>query len=188
VAAIVAALSGFFARDRWRNRVEVLVFLGFLAVSLCAILPVSAPLYGTIRVPDPWYRIVFLLNTIIIASGAYLIVRCATQRVQVALAIVALAIVLRGSEKTRQLWIEMTTSAERERKFYLNNPDKILLSEQAAPWFIAGVHLMYRVRIPHYVHIKDLQKNPVREGIPVWRFRDGRFVPDYTSLNPPVRP
>jgi len=156
-----------------------LLFVGLCAVSIVAILPVSYPLYGMIRRPDPWYRIVFVLNTIVVCFGTYFAARWTPRRVQGALAIVALAVLLPGVAKTRALWMEMTASAEREGKFYLAYPDRMLLSEQEAWWFIPGIAWMYGAGSPHYVLSKDLAKTKLDPGVPLWRFSGGAFVPDF---------
>jgi hypothetical protein len=176
LCGIIVVLCYYFARRSRENLRIVLCFLVALAISLGAIFPVSWPLYGTIRSPDPWYRILFLLNTVVIVFGGYLAVRSVSRRMQWALVILAVVILIPGAEKTRRLWADMTASAEREGKFYLSNPDKILLSEQVAWWFIPGVHQMYRVKTPHYVLIKDLPD--VQPGSTMWRLRNGKFVPD----------
>jgi hypothetical protein len=176
LCGIIAALSYYFARRSRENRRTILYFLGALALSLGPIFPASWPLYGTIRNPDPWYRILFLLNTVVIVFGGYLAVRSVPRRMQLALAILAIAILIPGSEKTRRLWAGMTTRAELEGKFYVNNPDKILLSEQVAWWFIPGVYGMYQVKTPHYVLLKDLPD--LQPGTTIWRFRNGGFVPE----------
>jgi hypothetical protein len=157
-------------------------FLGVIIVSLLAIFPVSYPLYGLIRRPDPWYRIVFLLNSIIVGFTTCIVVRYTGRRVQGVLAVVTLAVLLPGIVKTRGLWTELTDSAEREGKFYLSNPDKLLLSEQEAWWFLPGVNQMYDVRPPHYVLLKDLATTRIKPGTALWRFTDGHFVQDYDSL------
>ena len=182
ICGLVAVLCFYFARRGRQNLKTVLYFFAALVLSLAAVAPVSYALYGTIRVPDPWHRIVFLLHTIGILGGGYFAVYCATRRVQVTLALVVVVLLVPGTEKTRRLWVKMTESAEREGKFYLNNPDKVLLSEQVAWWFIPGVHAMYEVGKPHYVNVRDLGNYQIQPGSPVWRFQDGRFVPDYEPL------
>ncbi len=174
ICGIIAALYYYFARRSRENRQMILYFLGALALSLGPIFPASWPLYGTIRSPDPWYRILFLLNTVVIVFGGYLAVRSVSRRMQLALAILAIAILIPGAEKTRRLWADMTASAEREGKFYLRNPDKTLLSEQVAWWFIPGVDQMYQVKTPHYVLLKDL--SDVEPGTTLWQWRNGEFV------------
>ncbi|HXP88273.1 MAG TPA: hypothetical protein VN841_26315 [Bryobacteraceae bacterium] len=178
ICAIILGLGFYFVRQRRRGYRTLLFFFALLLVSIATVLPVSSSLYGTIRRPDPWYRIVFLVHTIAICGGGYLAVRSATRRVQLALAGIAFAALLPGVEKTRRLWVEMTASAEREAKFYLSNPDKVLLSDQEAYWFIPGVTSMYDVRTPHYLLVKDLPTIRVKPEVPLWRFRDGQFVPD----------
>ena len=90
LCGIIAALSYYFARRSRENRRTILYFLGALALSLGPIFPASWPLYGTIRNPDPWYRILFLLNTVVIVFGGYLAVRSVSRRMQLALAILAI--------------------------------------------------------------------------------------------------
>ena len=90
----------------------------------------------------------------------------------------ALAVVLPGAVKTRKLWVEMTSSAEREGKFYLDHPDRMVLSEQEAYWFLPGIDWMYGIKTPHYVLLKDLATAKLDPRVPLWRFSGGSFVPD----------
>lgn len=136
IFAIIVFLGARFVRRQHNNYKTILWFVGALALSLAVVGPVSFPLYGTIRRPDPWYRIVFALNAGLICFGAWLAVRCTRKRTQLFLALVTFGMLVLGVEKTRRLWGPMTASAEREGKFYLSNPDKVLLSEQEAWWFI----------------------------------------------------
>ncbi|MCX6623303.1 MAG: hypothetical protein NTY38_20005 [Acidobacteria bacterium] len=179
----IAALCVYAMLGRKARLETVLCFLGILAVSLVVIFPTSYPLYGTIRRPDPWYRIVFLLNTMIAGFSTWLAVRCLRPRLQATLALLALAVLLPGILKTRGLWTELTASAEREGKFYLSNPGKMLLSEQEASWFIPGLNRMYDVHPPHYVLSENLATTLLEPGVVLWRFTDGHFAPD-----PAVRP
>jgi hypothetical protein len=178
---VVLALCAYGVHRR-AGLSAVLCFAGLCTVSLLAIVPVSFPLYGMIRRPDPWYRIVFLLHTIVICFGTWFAVRWTPRRVQGGLALLALVILLPGIAKTRELWVEMTSSAEREGKFYLAYPDRLLLSEQEAWWFLPGLTWMYDTR-PHYVLIKDLSTTKVDPGMPLWKFSGGSFVPDYHATN-----
>ena len=178
ICAAILVLCFYLARRNRRERWPLLLFFGLIVVSIASVLPVSWSLYGTIRRPDPWYRIVFLVHTIAICYGGCLMARSASKRVQVAVAAIALAALIPGVEKTRRLWAGMTASAEREARFYLSNPDKVLLSDQEAYWFIPGVTAMYDVQKPHYLLVKDLPSLPANPQVPLWRFRDGQFVPD----------
>src|SRR5665213_987540 len=181
---IIAALCAYSARavPTDKERRGPLVFGIAVLVGLCiaTIVPVSYPLYGTIRVPGTWYRIVFLLNTVLLVSGGCLAVRFLTTRRQLALGLLTMIGLGAGAAKTDKLWVAMTARAESEGKFYLNNPDKVLLSEQEAWWFIPGVHWMYGVKNPHYVLLKDVQGT--RTESPVWRDRNGGFAPVSSPL------
>jgi hypothetical protein len=118
----------------------------------------------------------------LLCFGGSLAVRATTRRYQIAFAAIALAALIPGAEKTRRLWSAMSASAEREGKFYLNNPDKVLLSRQEAWWFIPGVHKMYRVGTQHYILLKDFQAGGRRQQqMVVWEDRDGEFVPQEGS-------
>jgi hypothetical protein len=173
-----------FRRHTERDLTVLLSFVGLLLLSLVAIFPVSYPLYGTIRVPGTWYRIVFLPDMLAIIALGYFSVRYASERSRLVIAFAVLIVLVPGLQKTRDIWASATASAEREGMFYLDNPDKVLLSEQAAWWFIPGVHRMYHVEVPHYVLVKDLREGHVKPSGPVWRFKDGKFISEY----PPVQP
>jgi Dolichyl-phosphate-mannose-protein mannosyltransferase len=176
--AAVAALCAYGAFRRRRNLAAVFCFVGIYAISLLAILPVSDMLYGMTRRPDSRYRIVFVLNTIVAVFGTYFAARWAPRRVQGVLAIAALAMLLPGVEKTRELWVDLTSKAELEGKFYVANPDKMLLSE-VAWWFIPGVEQLYGDHRPHYVLMQDLASAKIDPGTPLWRLDGGIFVPAY---------
>jgi|SRR5665213_1382094 len=183
VCGIVALLAFQLLRTRRKsNATTLLYFAALFVLSLAAVVPVSRPLYGTIRFPGTWYRIVFIPHTLAIVCCGYLAVRCTSPLVRTVTGIVLLAILIPGVRKTDRVWAEMTASAEREGKFYLKNPDKVLLSDQEAWWFIPGIDLMYKVKKPHYVLIKDVQSGQVQAPKPVWRFEAGVFAPDYWPL------
>jgi hypothetical protein len=179
VLALVAVSCGYAAFRRKDIWAPILWLCLNLALSLAVIFPASSPLYGMIRRPDTWYRIVFLLNTIAVGFGTYLAARWSPPWFQKTLALVTLAVLLPGVAKTRALWSDLTASAEREGKFYLNNPDKVILSEQAAQWFLPGLDQMYQVHPSHYVLEQDLATTHLEPGVALWRYTDGHYVPEY---------
>jgi len=180
ICGMILLLGVRFSRSGMKHKgATILGFAGLFTLALAAVLPASYPLYGTIRFPGTWYRIVFIPHTVAIIACAYLAVRCTSPRVRIAMAVALLGVLAPGVEKTRRVWAEMTTNAELEGKFYLDNPDKVLLSEQEAGWFIPGIHVMYKVETPHYLHIKDLRSGDAQSPKPVWRLEGGEFVPDY---------
>ncbi len=177
LCAALAALAWRCATREEEHRWVVAAYLSAAAVSLAAIWSVSYPLYGMMRVPDAWHRIVFPLHTLTLIFGAWLAVRAQARKAQAVLALAALLALGAGAGKTRRLWTDMTAKAEREGKFYLANPDKVLLSNDPAWWFIPGVHRMYGVQTPHYVLRKDLKGSSASLPVPLWTDRGGRFEP-----------
>lgn len=178
LACGAAAGLRFALRGRLQRRVLAGMALA-AACSLAAIVPVSYALYGGIRNPDTWYRILFLLNTQVLLCGGYLTVRAAGRRLQAAVLTLALLACWAGARKTRAYWANATASAELEGKFYLANPRKVLLSAEEAWWFIPGIHSMYGVKQRHYVLARQNDGRGVAAGTPVWRLRGGRFVEEH---------
>jgi hypothetical protein len=176
VLGVLIVLGSLFLWRRQGCHKAMFWFLAAMALSLAAIVPVSFPLYGSIRRPDPWYRILFVLNTLLLCFGGWLAVRCEV-RLRIAAACVVLLALVPGAEKTRRLWSDLTASAEREGRFYLDNPGKVLLSEQEASWFIPGIHQMYKVKTTHYVLLKDFEAGRVSNGMILSRYRNGAFEP-----------
>jgi hypothetical protein len=176
VAAVMAAACFHFAARGRENRKIVLQAGLALALSLVAIAPASYALYGGIRTPDTWYRIVFLLNTQLVLCAGVMVVRSARRSAQALILAAALAALAAGAHKTRNLWDDMTASAQSEGKFYLNNPNKVLLSQEEAWWFIPSVHWMYGVKEPHYALARGNAVALVAPGTPVWRLHGGDFV------------
>jgi hypothetical protein len=176
IAALMAAACIRFAWRGRENRKIVLQVVLAAALSLAAIAPVSYALYGDIRTPATWYRIVFLLNTQAVLCAGVMTVRTTRRSVQALILAAALAVFAAGAHKTRNLWDGITASAQLEGQFYLNNPNKILLSQEEAWWFIPSVHWMYGVKKPHYVLANRKTPVPVAPGTLVWRLRRGEFV------------
>ena len=175
----VTVLACWYCIRNRSLRVRLIVsVLGLFAISVASIVPVSYPLYGTIRRPDAWYRIVFLPNTILVLLAGVTIVRGLSRRSQTAILAATLAFVGLGAVKTQQLWSPMVISAELEGRFYIDNPDKMLLSEQEAWWIIPGVHQLYGVKTGHYILSEDLDKVELQPGMVLWRAHGNSFFPE----------
>jgi len=160
----------------------ILMFLIVLAASLFSIYPVSYAVLAIFKIPGTWYRAPFLINTLILFFGGYLVSVYISVKWQVIGLLALLTILLPGTHATRQLWNERMTRAELEGKFYLENPDKLLFSEEEAYWFIPGVKSLYKVLNEHHINkqfITGEHTNAMIERFPtIWRFSDGQFVED----------
>jgi hypothetical protein len=177
---IVFALIMYFGRGKLHFDNKFLaLFIAILILSFGVIFTASYGLYFSIRTPGPWYRIMFSIHSLALLGCGYMVVRFIPSRIQAIIFLAALILSSYGIHKSKALWTGMAISAEREGKFYAANPDKILLSEQQAAFFIPGVHAMYSPTAPpHFVHINDLAKTKLAPGAVLWRFRNGEFVPD----------
>lgn len=170
----------------WQKRImallAILMFLIVLAASLFSIYPVSYAVLAIFKIPGTWYRAPFLINTLILFFGGYLVSVYISVKWQVIGLLALLTILLPGTHATRQLWNERMTRAELEGKFYLENPDKLLFSEEEAYWFIPGVKSLYKVLNEHHINkqfITGEHTNAMIERFPtIWRFSDGQFVED----------
>ncbi|MFB3776750.1 MAG: hypothetical protein ACE141_04040 [Bryobacteraceae bacterium] len=175
VAALMVGVCIRFARHGQENRRILLYVVLAAALSLAAISPVAYALYGDIRTPGAWYRALFLLNTQVVFCAGVMAVRATGRAVQSLILVVALAGSAAGAHKTRRHWDRITTSAELEGKFYLDNPGKILLSTEEAWWFIPSIHWLYGVKEPHYAFANRKPPVPIAPGTPVWRLHGDKF-------------
>ena len=114
------------------RRVAILMGL-LIAAAFVAIYPVAYAILHAYARPRPWYRVPFVIHTLILAWVATWRPGC--RRQQLVGLLVVLAVVLPGTHQTRQLWNELMVRAEREARYYLANPDKLLLSEEEAFWY-----------------------------------------------------
>ena len=170
----------------WQKSIMVLqttlMFITLLAVSLFAIYPVSYVVLAFYKIPGTWYRAPFLINTIVLLFGGYLVTVYLPIKWQVIGLLALLTILLPGTHTTRQLWNERMTRAELEGKFYLENPDKLLFSEEDAYWFIPGVKSLYKVTNEHHIDKQNITGEHAQAMIKqfpiIWRFTDGQFVED----------
>jgi hypothetical protein len=107
--------------------------------------------------------------------------------------VLALAIVLMlpNTEFTRLQWANTLARAEAEGKFYLAEPEKLLYSEEEALWFIVGVHRLYRVPQPHYIHkyftSSREAKQLLRQHDTIWRYEAGTYIADAELYDKLVR-
>jgi hypothetical protein len=69
-----------------------------------------------------------------------------------------------------------------EAMFYLQNPDKLVFSEDPAAWYLMGVHWMYGAGSEHHINYQFIQGEQVRDLLKqystIWRYQDGAFVRD----------
>jgi hypothetical protein len=179
---VLAVVSVIFPRGQSRRVAICMVLL--TAALFVTMYPVTYAILHAYSRPRPWYRLPFVIHTLILIWGGYLAAMYLSRKQQVACLVTALVIVLPGTHWTRELWNELMGRAEQEARFYLENPDKLLLSEEEASWFIDGVHQMYGVAQKHYITVQHTAtpnaRQTARQYSTIWRYVNGHFRPDDT--------
>jgi Dolichyl-phosphate-mannose-protein mannosyltransferase len=179
--AIILA-TFFLIKQKRENAKEAFFFLMLLGAVLIALYPVAFAVLISYKTPGTWYRVPFIINTIVIVWGVYAASRVLDYKKFCLAVLFTTLLIIPGAWKTRKYWNERTARAEAEGKFYLKNPDKLLLSEEDAPWFIDGVHRMYNVGEIHYLNKQNLSGDPAKNAVSkypaIWRYQNGSFVED----------
>jgi len=130
-------------RAFWR---ENYIWVVLLVISLGVLFPVSHSVLVTYIEPNPWYRVFVGFNMVAGILVARLCVASALPRLY-SLGLVGLLVVGLGygALKTRAWWLERSGELARAGRFILENPDKVLYSEDLAFWFLPGVERLYRL-------------------------------------------
>jgi hypothetical protein len=187
VLAMTMAIVAFdlFRRRRIEAR-SVLLIAAMVLVMAATVLPVTANITHQYRSLGPWFRVVFLLNTFVLAAGGWALARLDRRRTVIAVAAVAAAVILPGGIATARNWDASKAEYRREARFYLEHPDRLLYSRLPAPWFLWGVHELYRPdEPPHYITWR-LDRITSRADVAsrsldvdgVWVFDDGSYGAD----------
>jgi hypothetical protein len=184
---IIYAGIGFLAllsviRPRGDSRRVAISMVLLTAAAFVAIYPVAYAILHAYSLPRPWYRVPFVIHTLMLAWAGYLTTVYVSRRQQLACLVIILVVVLPGTHWTQQLWNERMVRAELEGRFYIENPDKLLLSEEEAFWYILGVHQMYGVAREHYINVQSTAtphaRQVARQYPTIWRYANGHFAPD----------
>lgn len=183
IYAGMALLIGLTFRRSGRAAVWPLVlFASLVATALLAVYPVTWAVQLVYKVPGTWYRVPFLINTLIVICGAWMLSRSLGRFTGAVVFGLVLFLVLPGTEMTRLQWLAITSKAEMEGKFYIENPDKLLYSEEEASWFIYGVHKLYNVPDEHYINkyftTDPLAQRMIRKYDTIWHYELGEYVAD----------
>jgi hypothetical protein len=188
IAFVAIFLTGMGLMQRTARR-PIAIALAVFGVALISILPVATAVVITYQTPGTWYRVPFILAALLVIGLVWGAARLLPRPVALIVLVLAIALILPGTERTHQYWDGRMAAAEREGRFYLENPDKLLYSEEEAWWFIRGVHELYQVDDIHYLNAAqptDPLTQPALARAPtIWRYRKGSFQPDdqlYQSL------
>jgi hypothetical protein len=163
-----------------REILPVLVIGGAtLLVSLIVIYPVGQTVSSSWRSLGTWYRTPCVINTLLLVAFAYAVGTLRQERARAALMLTLLIAVLHGSHRTAQQWDTMKAEQVAEAEFMFANPDKTLLSQIKAVWFLRGVASLYPERKGGaFVCRWDRPWSEVYTGLlrssgPFWLYEDG---------------
>ncbi len=144
---MLAVLIWLFLK-RAISRGPFLFFVGNLAVALITILPVSVYITHAYESLGTWYRLVFLINTLLLAMFGWLVFRLGKPMLSLGLAVLALAFIFQGGREATIRWDRWKVENYKDARFYLDYPDRLLFTRLSAPWFIYGVHQVYQPDLP----------------------------------------
>jgi hypothetical protein len=181
-AGLVGGCLLLLLRHRPPVRGVLLFLAGLWLAALLPAYPTATAVLNTYRTPGTWYRAVFLHNTMALVAGGYLLVRYVGPHVQVPALCILAGLLLPGVQSTRAYWEERSERSEREGKFYLANPDKLVYGEEDAAWFLPGLDRLYGVARSHQINKSEIASEHTKQMLSVfptiWRYRDGRWGTD----------
>jgi hypothetical protein len=180
---VIGSLWLMFTRPSDVKNVLIIHILLIIA-ALISLYPTAEAVLNTFQVPGTWYRAIFIINSLIILTMGYLLVNYTSRRTQVACLVIMLVFLIPGVHKTRSLWNDRFSQSEQEAKFYLSNPDKLMLSEEAAYWYLPGIDKLYRISHPHFISNCDWRNDHAKQMLAqfptIWRLEGGRAISDQT--------
>ena len=166
--------------DRTARRV-LLIGLAAVATSLLVLYPVAFSLAETWRSFGPWYRTPCVLNTLLLVGFAYAIGTLRRQSSRALLMTAMLVASLMGLQQTARTWTHLKDLQRAEGQFILASPDRVLISQVHAYWFLDGVRTLYpegevaQVLSRWNVSQGEAYRAALASSEAVWRY-DGRPV------------
>ena len=137
-------------RRKARSDPEILPVIAIggatLVVSLLVIYPVGHPLNASWRSLGTWYRTPCVINTLLLLAFAYAVSTLQRERARLAIMTLLLIVVFHGSHRTANEWDRMKADLAAEAGFMFSNPDKLLVSQIRAVWFLPKVVELYPER------------------------------------------
>lgn len=173
----------------WQRKLPwlVVVFIGgFVGAMLLTIFPVSANVTDQYKDMGTWYRVVFLLNTAMLFLGAILVYRLEKPKVGLVMGVLTALLCIPGAWKTSRYWDELKASYTSEAQYYLAHDDRLLYSRLPAPWYLYGIHHLYKPdQEAHYLTWrvdngtpKDYVQARVAKYKEIWDLKDGTYQAD----------
>ena len=159
-----------------------------LAVSLLVIYPVGNPVANAWNSFGTWYRTPCVINTLLLVAFAYAVGNLQRAPARVGLMTLLLLAVMHGSHRTAEQWDLMKAEQAAEAQFIFDNPDKTLVSQVRAVWFLPGVAALFPDReLGTFVCRWDRPRSEAYQELlqssrPFWVYDGGKVRPADPSL------
>ena len=124
---------------------NILLISLILVPNILALYPISRSVLETFHSPSTWYRVVIVINLYLIFIFSTVFVLRVPKLLKGLFLISLIVTVSYGAVKTKKWWSDRYRSLEAEGKFFIENPDKILYSEDPAYWFLSGLVVFYNL-------------------------------------------
>ena len=152
-----------------------------LFVSLLVIYPVGNPVANSWDSFGTWYRTPCVINTLLLVAFAYAVANLRQAPAKISIMTVLLIAILHGSHRTAEQWDRMKAEQVAEAEFILENPDKTLVSQVRAVWFLRGVAALFPERkVGAFVCRWDRPRSEayaevLRSSHPFWIYENGKI-------------
>lgn len=122
-----------------------------LGVVLLTIFPVTVHLSAAYLEHGTWYRAAFLLNTLVLVMGLWLVTASGQPRMRRIAAVLTLLLVARGGWTAARQWDARKADYRADGEFYRDHPGRLLYTELPA-FYMTGIHnLGHRYQPRHFI-------------------------------------
>ncbi len=183
---LIALISTTMRQNKWLYAFIVVNIL----IALLTIFPVSDALDLRWKTFGTWYRSPFVLNTVLLFSGAVIAAVSKHKKYAVPVyLILLLTIIPSGSEETRRAWNTMKKQNKANGEFIVDHPDKILFANEPAKWFLPGVAALYQAQkfdTGLFIDCNDYMNHleSIEAATSIWTYHDDKVieVPELRSM------
>lgn len=154
-------------------------FIIITAISLITIYPGSLYLSNDWQSQGTWYRLAFLLNSLFLLGGCFLVKRAPHYFITL-MCLILFVSLFHGANTTKNKWHTLKDRYTATGIFYIENRDKLVYSEVPAYWYLGGLKSLYHLKHPFILsHSPGTFKyDKAKHVTEVWRYKDGKIIAD----------
>lgn len=132
-----------------------------IGLALLTILPVSYHVVPIYKDAGTWLRVVFVLNTLLLFWFTWLVSLLPLVGLIRACFVLLALPVLTQVTTLNEIWDVRKAAYTADARFYIENDDKLLYSNLPAPWFMYGIHHLYKKdQAKHYLTFRADNATP----------------------------